>query len=223
MKTKSEHISSSGNALLYVLIAIALFGALSFTISRQSRNSESGTLDEAKVELYATQILSYARQVQSVIDQMTITGSSMSEFDFVRPGEAGFATAPHIHKVYHPQGGGLSPANLPAGTTQDNAEQTPGWYLGVFNTVEWTDSTGTDMILTAHNLSAAICASINNKITGSSTIPALVGDGEDYLLDTSTNNNLTISACGACEGYMSLCVQNAAGTSYSFYNVIADR
>lgn len=223
MKTKSEHSFEKGNALLYVLIAIALFGALSFTLSRQSRNTDTEQIDEAKVELYATQIIGYARQVQSVIDQMSMTGSNMNDFIFTQPGETGFNSGVHIHKVYHPQGGGLSPSNLPASTVQHNAEQTPGWYLGLFNNVEWTDGTGTDMILSAHNISAAVCGSINDKITGSSAIPALTGDTEDYVLDSATNNDLTVAACSACEGYMSLCVSNVGGTAYSFYNVILDR
>ncbi len=224
MKTKSEHLSEHGNALLYVLIAIALFGALSFTLSRQSRNSDNGTLSEAKAELYATQLIAYARQAQSVIDQMTITGSDIDDFDFVQPGETGFNTGVHIHKIYHPQGGGLSPANLPNGAVQQ-VSSTPvaGWYLGRFNNVEWTDSTGDDVILTAYQISRPICEIINDRITGSSFIPTLTGNMSDFLLDHSTNNDLNVSDCAACEGYLSFCVQNSAQTAYSFYNVIADR
>ncbi len=227
MKTKSEQSDwkacESGNILLYVLIAIALFGALSFVIARQSSDTDSEELDDARVELYATEIIGYARQVQSVVDQMTITGTSMNEFDFVQPGESGFNTAPHIHKVFHPQGGGLSIANLPKNAVQENAELSPGWYLGIFNNVEWSPSAATDMILTAHNLTAPVCASLNDKISGSPSIPALPGDTEDFLIDTSTNPNLTDTVCSACEGFASLCVSNASETAYSFYSIITDR
>lgn len=229
MKTKREHISTSlgperGNILFYVLIAIVLFGALSFTLSRQSRNSGADEVDQAKVELFTTQLISYARQVQSVIDQMTITGSDIDDFDFVQPGETGFNSGSHIHKIYHPEGGGLLAANLLDGVVHEVSTVHPAaWYLGRFNHVEWTASTNTEIILTAHQISQSVCASINDKITGSQNIPILTGNIHSFLLDSGTNNDLTAAACGACEGYMSLCVSNSAQNAYSFYTVVADR
>lgn len=229
MKTKREQISTSnktetGNILFYVLIAIVLFGALSFTVARQSRNSGAEQIDDAKVELYATQLISYARQVQSVIDQMTITGSDIDDLDFVKPGQSGFNSGSHIHKIYHPEGGGLLDATLAAGVVaQISTNPIAGWYLGRFNNVEWTDSANTDVILTAYQISRRVCEAINKKITGSATIPALSGSMRDFLVDTSTNNDLTAASCAACEGYISLCVKNSSQDAYSLYTVVADR
>lgn len=224
MKTKREQISTSGNILFYVLIAIVLFGALSFTLSRQSRNSSSDVLDEAKIELYSTQIITYSRQVQSVVDQMIISGSDIDDLNFVQPGESGFNSGVHIHKVYHPEGGGLLPTTLPNEViAQVDTNPVAGWYLGRFNNVEWTDSTNDDVILTAYQIERSICESINKKITGSTAIPALSGEMNDHLLDTATNNDFTASVCAACEGYMSLCVQNSTRLAFSFYTVVADR
>jgi len=229
MKTKREHLGKnsqeSGNILVYVLIAVALFAALGFTVSRQTQNSSTSELDKAKAEFFATQLISYASQTKSVIDQMMFTGTSIDELDFVTPEESGFNTSPHIHKVYHPEGGGLSPANLPA-LAMNQITTTPepaGWYLGRFNNIEWTNTTGTDVMLTAHQISKQVCALINEKVTGSKTIPAISTEVTNYLIDTATDTELTATACASCEGYMSLCVSNAAATAFSFYTVLADR
>ncbi len=216
--------NEQGNALIYVLIAIALFAALGFTLSKQNRNAGTHEIDDAKAELYAMQLITYASQVKSVIDQMIFTGSDIDDLIFTKPSETGFSTAPYIHKVYHPQGGGLTPATLPKQAVYQISTTPPsGWYLDRFNNVEWTKTTGTDVILTAYQISKAVCEKINQKIIGSNNIPALSGNMSEYLVNTSTNSDLTIASCAACEGYSSLCVSNSSVTAYSFYSVIIDR
>ncbi len=216
--------TEKGNVLIYVLIAIALFAGLSFTLSRQNSGSNTNELDDAKSEFYATQLISYAAQVQSVIDQMIISGSNLDDLDFTLPGQASFSTPPFTHKVYHPQGGGLTPARLRKGTIHQISSTIPaGWYLGLFNNIEWSNTASTDAILTAYQIDKQICEKINMKITGNSVIPALSGDMSSYLIDSSSNSDLNISDCTACEGYITLCVSNDIVQAYSFYTVVADR
>lgn len=224
MITDAHKKKQSGNALIYVLIAIALFGALGFTLARQTNNSDTGEIDDAKAQIYATEFLTYSAQVRSVLDQMIFSGSNISNLDFTLPGASGYSSAPYVHKVYHPQGGGLMHSNLPtSAVVQISSSPAAGWYLGHFNNVEWSPSTSNDVILTAHQISRTICEKINESITGSSTIPSLSGALDDFLIDTSTNSDLDVAACAACEGYSTLCVSNAAGDTYSFYTVAAER
>jgi len=216
--------SEKGNALIYVLIAIALFAGLGFILSRQARNAGTTELDDAQKELYAMQLISYSAQAKSVIDQMLISGSDIDDLDFTQPNQSGFNTAPYAHKVYHPQGGGLSHATIPESIkAQIASSPVAGWYLGRFNNVEWTKSTQSDVILTAYQITGSVCETINQKITGSSDIPALSGNMNQYIVDTATNSDLTVSACSGCEGYTTLCVSNSAVSAYSFYTIVADR
>ncbi len=228
MKTKREHftknIGEKGNALVYVLIAIALFGALSFTLARQSRDSGTSEIDEAKAQIYATELLTYSAQVRSVLDQMIYSGSNINDLDLTLPSEAGYSTAPYIHKVYHPQGGGLIQANIPTrAVSQISASPPAGWYLGRFNNVEWTATSGTDVILTAYQISRQVCEKINENLTGSTTIPALSGNMNLNLIDTGTNSDLDVAACAACDGHSTLCVSNSTVSAYSFYTIVAER
>ena len=212
-----------GNVLVYVLVAVVLFAALSFTLSRQTNTAGTVELDNAKLEFYASDLISYSAQAKSVIDQMMITGSGIDDLDFVKPGESGFANEPHGHKVYHPYGGGLDDKNLADGITVSGEVGDPGWYLTSSMNVEWTDSSSTDVVLTAYQISQPLCALINKKITGSTDIPALSGQLRDIFISTGANNDLTTSTCADCEGQATLCVKNSSENSYGFYSVLAAR
>lgn len=228
MKTKREQVlensGEKGNALIYVLIAIVLFAALSFILSKRTDNNSTSTIDSSKTELYADQIIAFASQAKTVIDQMMFTGTTIDTLDFTLPSQAGFETAPNVHKVFHPAGGGLSMANIPAEIQNEVSANPPaGWYIGAFNNVEWTKGTGTDVILTAYQISKGVCESLNKKITGNTAIPAISGTLKDFLIETAGNTDFEISDCAACEGYASLCVSNSPPTIYSYYNIVAAR
>ncbi|PCJ97039.1 MAG: hypothetical protein COA45_10490 [Zetaproteobacteria bacterium] len=216
--------TEKGNALVYVLIAIVLFAALSFTLSRNMSGSNTKEIDNARAALYAVELIGYSAQVKSIIDQMSFTGTKTNNLNFTKPGEAGFNTAPHIHKIFHPEGGGLTPTNLPNRIIKEiSTNPKANWYLGNFNHVEWTKSTATDIILTAHQITRPVCQALNKEITGDTVIPALSGNLSDYLVDTGTNTDLTTVSCVACEGYSALCVSNNTITAYSFYTIIINR
>ncbi len=233
MKTDQEHFlqNARGSGLVYVLIAVALFAALSFTLMRSTDTGEAGTMSDDKAELYATQIISYAGQAKNVIEQMKFSGSDADELDFSRPGEAGYTAgtqADRVHHVFHPEGGGLNYTPLPGDAIlQINSDPVPGWYMGRFNNVEWTPTTAQDVILVAHQIKKEICEKINEKITGNTTIPVWATESPEFLIDEDAphgygNSNFSIAVCNACEGYDSLCIVDVTG-SYSFYNLMVSR
>lgn len=231
MKTNHEqninnNSGERGNALIYVLVAIVLFAALSFALMRQSDSNEASSLPAERAELYATQMISYAAQAKSAVDQMLFSGAQIDNLDFTLPGEAGFNTQPpaNIYKVYHTEGGGLNHnTSPPEAMNQVSASPPAGWYMGRFNNVEWTKGAGQDVILTAYQIDEAICRNINEKIKNDPTIPQLNDEMQKFLLDTASNEDLTSADCPDCEEYFSLCVMNDAGSAYSFYTIIADQ
>lgn len=241
MKTNQEHIAShphknkseKGNALIYVLIAIGLFAALSFTLSRQTSTGSGEQIDTDRQQLYATQMISTASQLKSAIDQMLFSGSSIADLNFTLPGDTNFETGSHIHKVYHPLGGGITPPQLASyAIDQTDTDPVAGWYMGSFNNIDWTESAGNDVILVAYQIPETMCGLINEKITGNTTIPALVSaslrevfiDGSIY---SGANSELTTSTsgdiCEECNNMASLCVSNPSGSMYAFYTVVADQ
>lgn len=233
MNAKHQRESQSGNALIYVLVAIALFAALSFTLSRQTDTGEAGALSNDKAELYATQLINYAAQAKSAVDQMMFTGTTINQLDFTLPTGAGFNAGSPIHKVYHPAGGGLLPGRIPDEVqTSEVADPVSGWYLGRFNNVEWTASASDDVILVAYQINKAVCEKINEKVAGISGIPVLGDSIKEVMIDDSlyagTNVDFTTDPtgtpiCATCHKQSSLCVQNQGLNAYGFYTIIADQ
>jgi len=235
MKTNQEHfsriqnrMSELGSGLVYVLVAVGLFGALSFTLMRTTDTGEAATLSDEQAELYASQLVAYAGQTKNVIDQMYFTGTEVDELDFSLPGTAAFNSAPHIHKIYHPDGGGLNPGKLPSAAVNEiTTNPTAGWYMGRFNDVEWSNSTQPDGVLVAYQINEKVCGLINEKVTGSSTIPAISTTSlRRALIDdnfhTDTNTNFLLTHCPSCDGYMSLCVSNAPKSAWAYYNIFQE-
>jgi hypothetical protein len=236
MKTNHEHLINRqdrerGNALVYVLIAIALFAALSFTLGRQKDENAGAGLSEDRAELYATQIIAYTAQSKSVIDQMLMSGSHINDLIFTLPTDATFSTGSPIHKVYHPEGGGLNPATLPAEAVASGiTDPVPGWYLGRFNNIEWTGA-GNDVVLVAYGLKGPVCEKLNESTGGGSPPPSMGDTIRNVMIDDSIHGGTNVALwttdpagtpiCGDCHKRSSLCVQQ--GGIYAFYTIVADQ
>ncbi len=238
MKTKSEQknvndpirVAERGNALIYVLIVIVLFAALSFTLMRQGDDSQSSGLSDEKAELYATQIISYAAQARSAVQQMLFTASTkVSELDFTTPNEANFDTGALIHKIYHPQGGGLTAATLHApAISQTTTDPQADWYFGEFNNVDWSKTAANDVILVAYQIAPKVCGLINKKVNGTTTIPTITAPIRNVMIDAAHHSGANVAfttdtgeICSECRNMASLCVQE--GGIYAFYTIIADQ
>lgn len=244
-KRKDARRNERGNALVYVLIAIALFAALSFTLMRNTDSGEAGALPAERAELYASQLISYAVQAKSVYDQMEFQGARIDQIDFVTPADTtNFNAGSNIRKIFHPEGGGLNVGTLTKDAASTSgitpaSDPAPGWYMGRFNNIEWTPSAGTDIILTAYGIDPVICGLINQKINGSTEIPTITaplkevfvqqqipfGTGTQNNYSSGSNRDLTTTGatpiCAACDEKAALCVQQ--GGIYAFYNIIAHR
>ncbi len=232
MSTEYKSFYSSGengNAMIYVLIVVALMAALNFLLIRQNDTSEAGSLSEERLEIYAGNIITAASQLKQAVDMMTYSGTQISDLDFTTPDdEPAYSSGAHVDKVFHPEGGGVILPKIPADIiNQVNNDPTAKWYIGRFNNVEWTESANQDVILTAHQLTQAVCAKINERLTGSSTIPTLTGaiTLRNMLIDdglhSGTNADFTAANCAGCEGWPQLCISNNGATIFSFYSVIA--
>lgn len=227
--------TQSGNATIYVLIVVALFAALAFTVSRQNDSSESSGLSAERADILAAQILAYPYQVKQAIDMMGMTGADMSDLDFTQPGQTDFETDPYTDKVYHPGGGGLNPATLPKdAVAQSSDDPAAGWYLGMFNNFLWSQSAENDVMLVAYQLRREVCERINMKITGKPDIPILSSSIPAALIDKDNPPGITVhtannalvfdlTTCADCEEKPSMCVGDTSGTRYGFYTLIINR
>ncbi len=207
--------------MIYVLIALALFGALTLTLSSQNEQADGQDLSDEQAEFYASELIEYVASTKNIIDQMIATGTDIDELDFINPASAGFDTPPHIHKLYHPQGGGLNYKFEFSQALQVNGNS--GWYLGDHIDTEWTPSTLNDVVISAVDIPISICENINKKITGTSDIPELTTGSLYAYAISAAPVYFETSDCAECVGMPSLCVQDNGVETYGFYNIIAAR
>jgi hypothetical protein len=218
-----------GNALIYVIIALALLGGLTMLLTKQG--NESDDLSYEKTELVVVKTVAFAAAGKNTVDQMLMSGTNINNLSYLRPTMVGFDTAPHHNKIFHPEGGGLTLSandpnlfNVSSGPVM--GEPPPGWFMGRFNNVEWTPTASLDIVLTAYDIQRGPCQAINKKITGSTAIPVLTGASHSYTVSNADGTSVVLpftkAVCAACDGFPSLCVQGSGPSGkYAYYNIIS--
>ena len=89
---KTAFSSQSGSILLFILIAVALLGYLTFTFTQNTR-SNTTDLTKEKTELLVAEITSYAQQIRSGVQSLLISGCQETEINFDNPIVAGYTNA----------------------------------------------------------------------------------------------------------------------------------
>jgi hypothetical protein len=222
-------MNARGNVFLYVLIAVVLFAGLTYAIMQiNQQNDPTAELDEGRAKIAANAVLAWVASAQNAVNNMDQVGTDADELVFLRPADTGFNTAPHIHKLFHPDGGGLALKPLPRdamGPSVTNPAN--GFYIGRFNNIQWTPSATNDVIAAAYGVSQPVCAEINKKITGSATIPSVAPSIRTYFVNTSYhgagNANFMIASCAACDERPALCVQEGTTSLYVYYALLVAR
>lgn len=84
----------SGNALIIILITIALFGTLIFTFTRSSQQG-GGNFSSQQSKIIAQDILQYARSIEDGVTRVMRNGCSENQisFDYDIPGTTGYENA----------------------------------------------------------------------------------------------------------------------------------
>lgn len=80
MKAQNEN-NQSGSAILWILVAVALFGALNFAFNSSSRTGTS-LLTDTEAEAYANQIIQYGNEVKNAVKRLTLRGCDDTEISF---------------------------------------------------------------------------------------------------------------------------------------------
>ncbi len=227
---KGGRKAERGNAMIYILIAIVLFAALSLVLARQSDNSETGALNAERTEIAATQIIQTSMQLKQAIDQMMFSGTKASQLDFTTPdNEPAFSTPPDYNKVFHPAGGGVIVSPLPAQALRQISAVPPArWYIGRVINVEWTKTTEPEIIITAHQISEPVCRAINKRLLGDPTPLAATVNPRLLLIHASEYGGMpplvwNSAHCPACVEKISGCLTGPSEVPgeniYSFYAI----
>lgn len=244
---RSESIhQQQGNALFLILIAVALFAALSYAITQSGRGSGSAAKEQAVLE--AAKLLQYATNIQQAVSRMRlVNGCSDTSISFENTVISGYANASApVNKschVFDVAGGGQT-WQLPAagsGTTNN-------WFFtgescvyavgtGLTDCYTANGAADSDLMIALSGVSKDVCVQINkglginnpsgnppqsNNQTWDSPVALFTGTytqgGHAVQSDQSGQIDLYGKAVGCFNGE----VFPAAGT-YTVYMVLIER
>lgn len=173
----------NGNILFLILIAVALFAALSYAITGTSR-SNSTALSEEQTDIAVSRILNYVGQAQNAVNRLLLINKcGESEISFENPNyprSSANARAPsdnscHIH---HPAGGGLPYLQIESDWLLNAADYPSNsfidlhghyGYYGTRNVLN-SGSIAAEMVIVIPFLKDEICTELNRRHGLSGTI-----------------------------------------------------
>jgi len=236
-----------GNVLFLILIAVALFAALSYAVTSSSRSGGGDANDESAL-VRSAQITQYPSSVRTSMIRMMVSRSvDPTDMVFARPED--FAAECDLaggngderNCVFHPDGGGATLGNVPAEMMAGTAGGE--WYFSAnYEIVNiGTSSTGSpdgnDVIAFLPGITEGLCNRINEElgITGTATVDAtgwdvtvaaLQMDDDAYfaalttetdVIGDSTHSDLAGQAFG--------CLTDTSGTNdeHIYYHVLLER
>lgn len=231
----------NGNALWFILITIALFGALTAMLSRNSGSvNQSGDIEQSRIK--ASALLRYSKSVETTVQQMRLNGTSENDLDFVA------IDAAHDNpnctdtscEVFGAEGGGIqfkSPSDI-----VDVDSYTGSWHVSTANFVYQvgcndSNNSCTELLLLATDMPRDICLQVNailDTSNPSGDAPQIneIIEGTAYTgaYDTTINGDAIGGTNAANEapelrGKMAGCVFEfgSAQNKYHFYQVLIPR
>jgi hypothetical protein len=237
---KKQRTSEKGNVLFLILIAVALFAALSYAVT-QSTRSGSGTADKEQSMLSGATMTQYPTALRTSMIRMVLGGTDVSNIVFDSP--AGFSGMSDVTlNLFHPTGGGAvfqrAPADVMANNSQGSWFFNANWDVPLIGV---DGSGGNDIIAFLPGIAAGVCQNVNSEFAISTSGCANVTNGVPELdastTDTNIRNNfvegdafptadeedLTSVGCTAFEGQPSGCFYDTDNSEYVFYSVLLER
>lgn len=234
-----EREGERGNVLFLILIAVALFAALSYAVT-QSTRSGAGTSDNETSLINSAQLTQYPAGLRTAVVRMIIGGTDVNNLEFNGPSQFSSLTSP-AWGVFEPSGGGATYSQAPADIM---AGGTPGtWVFNGENQIHLVgsstgtatpDATSVDVIAFLPGISLSVCQKINSELglPDGTPNPIPTESGIDYATQmTDASQGLCNGGCGATigldagsvelEGQPFGCFQD--GSLYVYYHVLVER
>jgi hypothetical protein len=207
----------SGNTFLMVIIGIALFAALMFTLSRGLNESPS-TISDRQAKITASDVISYSQQLGRAVTRIMQKGCSENDISFVNSYESGYEhtpAAPEKCQVFSMEGGRIT-----------YKEKTEGISDIIFNAGNYVEGAGSDCEDTACTDLAVfikvennVCEAINNALD--------IGPfaEEDGSLDTAkfTGSFAYADKITSAGGLSSACIKDTEEGGSIYYSVLYSR
>lgn len=219
-----------GNVLFLILIAVALFAALSYAVTKSA--SGGGNVGAETLRLRASQILQHVALVEMTMQRMMLIGGvDSTQFQFNKGNNPNCTN--DTCDLFAADGGGISyqdPENVWLDQAiKDNYSDYRIWeyYTMKVQDVGTTCATAdcTDLVIMLEATDPALCAEINKQVgiagvpTGEDFVP-----GGGHFIGTFHNAAIIGDATASLAGQRTACFLESDGTpSHIFYHVLLAR
>lgn len=194
MKNKGYY-QESGNVLFLILIAVALFAALSYAVT-QSTRSGTGSTDREQSLLGSATLTQYPTALRTAIVRMVLAGRDVRGIWFEPPSD--FGTLDVNRLVFHPEGGG---ASFQEGATDVMASPAAGgptpvgtWYHNMQLEIPNVGKSGTggnDLIAFLPGVNDNACLRINQQMGIPAGVSGCTYNTSGIPTVTLTDGNIT--------------------------------
>ncbi len=234
--------TQKGSIFFYILLGVALFGALAFAISRGMRGQTSTTLSKRNTDLAVSEILSEAQEIETAISHLRQKGVSESDICFKNSlfsttNNSAYALVSGCsndeNKLYHYSGGNLTYRNIQSEWLDSSHSSDQSYGEWVFTNVNGVQDIGTNVMSNADSmeliafiphLRKEICQEINNQLGIGTIIP----DNGNAFNPSPVNNGFATASgqinASELAGKYSGCFKNSnTWDTYIFYHVLIER
>lgn len=237
---KQEMKAQEGNVLFLILIAVALFAALSYAVTQSSRGGNNAS-KETNI-LNSAQVTQYPTQIRTAVLRMMIDGNDSANILFNTPADFASLSTNNVENlgVFHPQGGEAVYQQPSSGMVSTTVNAQERWFFnGNFEIPNIGLGDTGEVIAFLPGVSQAMCAKLNEEygITGVPEFGADVLGGAATDADISLGNGTDSGSSAAYDtalGHIDFpaalsgqpfgCFENNSGTGiYVYYHVIVER
>lgn len=162
LNNNKNRSGESGNVLFLILIAVALFAALSYAVTQSSRSGGGAANGESNL-VNSAQVTQYPASVRTAIVRMLIGGVDVTQLNFDAP--SAFATTCDTLSapcVFHPSGGGATLVTAPAAVSSSGAQRP--WIFTSDYRIDNIGTTANDIIAMFPGISSAVCQRLNEEL-----------------------------------------------------------
>ena len=180
---QTKRTGERGNVLFLILIAVALFAALSYAVTQSSRSGGGDASRETNL-ISGAQITQYPAGVRTTLVRMIIGNTEVNTLEFNSPSDFGNCTgapATHGRCVFYPSpdGGGATYTLAPGDIMVSNTA-TP-WIFNAENEInrvgisvggDTPSAASADIIAFLVGVDTSVCERINEELGLGTSIPA---------------------------------------------------
>ncbi len=224
--------TQSGNALFLILIAVALFAALSFAVTYSNRSSSPGDTSSENALIASSEMVQYGATLESAITAMRVNNLCSpdnisferapfdgSHTDYVNPS----APSDFSCHIFHPNGGRTTLMPPPKGSNDESDwAYVEATVLGMGANQTACGANCNDILLILGGVKQNVCAKVNERLLGSSTIP-VQDDGANYENQKYVGTfGGAANIDGGSASVSAMCTEDTDGTYY-YYRVLLER